>query len=391
MSAAYRHWVWLVALLGLCLGSERAEAAGPEAFLVTYGPGAEVWELFGHNALWLRDEQTGLDHSFSFGYFELDRPGFHLDFARGIMLYYGAAMPIERELAFYRSRDRSIQVQRLALSPSQVHHLHGLLDAAIFPAPQYYQYDYFFANCSTWLRDLLDEVLDGELRASIEPQPARLNFRDHTRRLTAHQFWLHHGILALLGMEIDQPRTAWEEAFLPEALAQSLDTVTIDGQALVVETHWLHQSERFNPPGDATGRPVSSALLGLLLAVLLWLGSRLGSGATQRRWPSRLIAALLGVLGLAPMIMWLFTGHEATHNNLMILLLNPFWLLLWRSPSAPFQAVVLMVLASFSAVAAIVLSLPGLIQDRPDQVLLLLPVIAALLLLHWTERRKSLA
>src|SRR5690625_5595600 len=52
-----------------------------EAWLVTYGPGHEVWERFGHNAIWLRDSSIGLDHVYSFGYFDMDGPGFYLDFA----------------------------------------------------------------------------------------------------------------------------------------------------------------------------------------------------------------------------------------------------------------------------------------------------------------------
>ncbi|MGY6587168.1 MAG: lipoprotein N-acyltransferase Lnb domain-containing protein [Wenzhouxiangella sp.] len=371
--------------LALLMGGAQLSASEPEAWLLTYGPGAEVWELFGHNAIWLRDEERGLDHSFSFGYFELDRPGFHLDFARGIMLYFGAAAPIERELAFYRARDRSIKAQRLALSSSQVRELHRLLDEAIFPAPQYYQYDYFFANCSTWLRDLLDQVLDGALRQTLQAEPARLNFRDHTRRLTAHDFWLHHGILALLGTEIDQPRTAWEEAFLPEALAESLDRQLIHGNPLVTETVWLHETDQFDPPRDATGRPLASASLGLAIAMALWLASMTGKGrAVRRRWPSRLTATVLGLLGLAPVGMWLFTGHEATHNNLMVLILNPLWLLLWRRPDAVGQAAIRYLLAGLTLIGALLLAIPGLFQDRLDQVLLLLPVAIVLL---WLNQR----
>ena len=103
-----------------------------EAWLLTYGPGEEVWELFGHNAIWIRDQDRDLDHTFSFGYFDLDRPGFHRDFARGIMPYYGAATIAEREFEFYRQRDRSIRAQRLDLSVNQVNQLTGLLNEAIF-------------------------------------------------------------------------------------------------------------------------------------------------------------------------------------------------------------------------------------------------------------------
>ncbi|HSH26330.1 MAG TPA: hypothetical protein VK972_00950, partial [Wenzhouxiangella sp.] len=66
----FRILLGLVLCQGLVL-----TAQAREAWLVTYGPGQEVWERFGHNAIWLRDAELGLDHVYSFGYFEMDRPG----------------------------------------------------------------------------------------------------------------------------------------------------------------------------------------------------------------------------------------------------------------------------------------------------------------------------
>ncbi|NBD96502.1 MAG: DUF4105 domain-containing protein [Gammaproteobacteria bacterium] len=368
----------------LLLGVWSSTPAAQEAWLVTYGPGEEVWEQFGHNAIWLRDPEAGLDHTFSFGYFELDRPGFYWDFARGVMLYYGAASPRDREFDFYRGRDRRIEAQRLNLDPEQVGELFELLDKAIFPQPQYYQYDYYLANCSTWLRDLLDEVVDGAVAEHLREEPARQNFRDHTRRLTAERFWLHTGILLLLGPTIDRPRTAWEEAFLPSALARSLEGVRLDdGEPLVLARQVVYESSRFDPPARPSGPWLLSLLLGLGAAVVIF-GAARGDGF----WPFltwRLGLVVTGLAGTAIALMWLASGHEATWRNAMLLLLHPLWLLFLLPGAAGLKRVLWWFVAGAALVGLFVLASPGWLQYRPDQLLLVAPVAFALL---WVQRRR---
>lgn len=383
---AHRGWSgpsWILVLV-LALGLA-GKAESQEAWLVTYGPGAEVWELFGHNALWLRDPAIGLDHTFSFGYFEIDRPGFHLDFARGIMLYYGAASPVEREFAFYRSRDRSISVQRLDLSPDQVRRLHQAIDEAIYPHPQYYAYDYYRANCSTWLRDLIDQVVDGELEAVLRDRPARLNFRDHTRRMTRERPWVHTGIMLLMGRSIDGPISAWEEAFLPEALAEDLDSVSIADRPLVTERRVLHDPGVFQPPRDAQGPWLLLLVVGGLAAGMILAGSR--QGGFTGRLPWRLGVFLAGLAGSLLLLMWLVSGHGDTANNLTVLLLNPLWWLLFTRLTARARNLLLLVLGSGLLVGTVVLAWPGLVQDRADLLGLLLPPLLAVLLVSARETR----
>ena len=371
--------------LFLLLSGPASLAQAQEAWLITYGPGSHVWERFGHNALWLRDEATGLDHSFSFGYFELDRPGFHTDFARGIMLYYGAVATPEREFAFYRGRDRTITLQRLNLDSTQISKLYQLLDAAIFPQPQYYQYHYYLANCSTWLRDLLDQVLGDQIADQLKAEPARLNFRDHTRRLTTEQFWLHTGMMLLLGPKIDEPRTAWEEAFLPEALADWLDRVELDTGPLVLEREETFSSKTHHPPEHATGPWLLSLLFGLLFAGLILTGLR---------WPGiwtgifRVLGILAaGMAGTAVFVMWFGSGHEFTWRNAMGLLLHPFWWLLLLPLPAGLKRKLLAALAVGVLVGTVWLAVP-LGQWRLDQLLLVVPVLTSLLLVSWVKLAK---
>jgi len=376
----------LLLIAGL-LGNSAARAQ--EVWLVTYGSGPEVWELFGHNALWLRDPASGLDHTFSFGYFEIDRPGFHLDFARGIMPYFGAMVHAESEFEFYRRRGRSIHAQRLALSAEEIQTLHGHLNQAIFPQPKYYPYDYFDANCSTWLRDLLDQVSGGLLAEQLQAKPARLNFLDHTRRLTESRFWLHNGILTLLGPKVDRPRSAWDEAFLPEALADWLNRVQRSGQPLVIEQRLIaggvHPEPNRLPGGVAWPNLGLGMLCFLALLTTTWQTSWWSS------WLVRLGLLAAGLAGLAIAAMGLFSGHEVTRYNATLLLLNPAWLLFLIALPRPVYQGLWWLLGGLVLLGTVVLSWPGVWQDRLDLVLWFSPLCAGLLLAlrHQSRARRA--
>ena len=49
---------------------------------------------------------------------------------------------------------------------------------------RFYRYNYYTDNCSTRVRDVLDEALDGQIKAQLANQPTDTTFRWHTRRLT---------------------------------------------------------------------------------------------------------------------------------------------------------------------------------------------------------------
>lgn len=353
-------------------------ADAQEAWLLTYGPGGEVWERFGHNALWIRDAETGLDHAFSFGYFEMDRPGFHLDFARGIMDYYGSAMTIEREFEFYRQRDRSITAQKLDLDAGQVRQLYELLHEAIFPVPQYYDYDYYFDNCSTWLRDLIDEVVDGALHSALIERPARQDFRDHTSRLNAERVWLHTGLMLLLGPEVDRERTAWEEGFLPSGLAEWVDEVEIEDRPLVVETRVFYESRTHHPPAQAEGLWWFYAGLGALALLLILVPLRLLS-SSWRRLPWHLALGLYVAGGTLILLMGFATAHHVVAGNLMVLILNPLWLAFWLPLPRRVRGIVWWLLAASVSAGAVLMAWPDGPQYRADLLLWLVPMSAAML------------
>ena len=242
---------------------------GAEAWLVTFGPGEVYWERFGHNAIWLREPATGLDHAFNFGYFDFDQEDFFLRFMRGRMLYFSVAQRAMREFEFYSGDNRSIRAQKLNLNPTQYLQLRGYLLNDIKPENRDYRYDYYLNNCSTRIRDALDIALDGALSARTQNIPASLNFRDQTRRLTQMQFWYYLGLELGLGFPVDRAVTRWDEMFIPMVVADEIAAmsrqVSEAGAPPVLDDSMIFASTSSGPAAEPESIWYRYLLFGLLV------------------------------------------------------------------------------------------------------------------------------
>lgn len=374
---------WLAVIL-LCLSSG---AFAQEVWLATYGPGDEVWERFGHNGLWLRDEGRGIDRVYSFGYFDMNRSGFYTDYAYGRMVYEAMVVPSDREFAWYRSRGRSIRLQRLDLDAAGFDTLHRRLEAAVGPESSGYAYDYYLNNCSTRIRDLLDEVTGGALRERFVDRPAMQNFREHTRRLTQQRLWLHTGIMAGLGAFVDRPRNAWEEMFLPAAMADWLPELTVGGEPLVIFDRVVHDPEVFQPPDQSSIRWMPYAGFGLITVLVIALAHRMAPLSVWGRLPADLWMLATTLVGAALIFLWGFTAHAAAAGNWLVLLLNPVWLLLLLPLPDGIRRGLVILLAAATVIGTAILAWPGGWQYRPGLLLWIVPAHGVALWSQWVVSR----
>ncbi len=169
----------LILLLALCFvpmahaGIVDAPAANLEISLMTYGPGDIYWERFGHDALEVRDTVSGESVAFNYGVFDFDQKGFLLNFARGIMAYRMDAENTQSDIDFYAGEGRYVRRQRLALDDAQKERLRRFLLWNIRPENAGYHYDYYVDNCTTRVRDALDDALDGAVSDQLHRQARR--------------------------------------------------------------------------------------------------------------------------------------------------------------------------------------------------------------------------
>jgi len=303
---------------------------GAEAWLVTFGPGEIYWERFGHNAIWLREAAEGLDHTFNFGYFDFEQEDFFLSFMRGRMLYFSIAQPAMREFEFYSGDNRSIRVQKLNLNPAQYLQLRDYLLNDIRPENRDYRYDYYLNNCSTRIRDALDIALDGALSSRTQSMPAKLNFRDQTRRLTQMQFWYYLGLELGLGYPVDRDVTRWDEMFIPMVVADELTAMSREsadaGAPLIPVDRMIFTGTSAEPAAVPEGTWYRYLLFGLLVAGLAWLSGKFMPPV----WLAGLCQAWVAIsasIGIILAALWLMTDHSVTRPNVNLLLFNPLVLL----------------------------------------------------------------
>jgi hypothetical protein len=347
----------LPATLAIAGDSDPGESA--EAWLVTYGPGEIYWQRFGHNAIWIRDPRRGLDHAFNFGFFDFAQQNFMLRFLRGRMLYFSAARPARDEFAAYIDENRSIRAQHLVLTGAQVEGLTEYLLREVRPENRDYRYDYYRNNCSTRVRDALDQALGGELSTRFARMPAAQSWRDHTRRLAADDFWLYLGLEIVLGAPVDRPTNAWEEMFIPALLADAVAGMQVGsggGAApLASEDVVLFESSLAAPATAPRAWWPRYLLASLAVLAAVWLLCRLaGPGLARGLARSWLLVA--GLAGLALLFLWFGTDHVVARQNMNLLVFNPLWL--WPAVGRGTRRLTLPVIAGFSLLAIVLPALP---------------------------------
>src|SRR5690349_23560503 len=215
--------------------------------LLTMGVGEQVWEQFGHNALWFhldRPPSLGgpVDAVYNWGIFDSSQPYFIPHFLQGRMIYSVGGYPYEETLIDYRQRDRAVWAQELDLTNAQKVALRDYVIWNSRPQNSYYRYDYYRDNCSTRVRDALDRVLGGVIKATFSGRKTPYTYRSETLRLTQRGPWLATGIDIGLGRPADHPLSAYEDMFLPMRLRDDVRELRVsDGHG---GTHPLVKNER---------------------------------------------------------------------------------------------------------------------------------------------------
>src|SRR5688500_7431489 len=114
--------------------------------------------------------------------------------------------------------DRSVWRQRLPFTPEQARGIADKLCHDIQPENRYYTYHHFRDNCTTRLRDMLDEITGGKLSEGTKDKRWPISFREFGRRGLAE----YTPIVAMSdfigGRNLDYYPTHWEAMFHPDIL-----------------------------------------------------------------------------------------------------------------------------------------------------------------------------
>lgn len=308
-----------------------------EFYLITVDTGDHVWDNFGHTALRVVDPASDTDLIFNWGVFDTSGGNirFARNFVRGQMVYQLGVVPPAWEFSRYRREMRTVWQDRLVLNNQQKARLYARLAWNLSAENINYDYDYFFDNCTTRLRDYLDEALQGQLsEGSGSLMPG--TFRDEVFQHYRSRPVIALGLDVMMNERIDQRMTRWQSMFLPANLRSELQR-----QGLLEDPETLMEftppEEKVNPYWVLAGCLIPLVLLTALVrqSPIAAFGSQPGFSFAGPAFSYRLlgllalgIVLLSGGLGLIMTLGWWLSGHADLHGNINLLLFWPTDLLL---------------------------------------------------------------
>ena len=305
-----------------------------EIGIITCSPHEEIYSLYGHTAIRYKNYTNGDDLIFNYGIFNFKKPHFALRFIFGKTDYELGVAPTMPFLSYYAKWGSSVTEQVLNLTEEEKARIFRALSINYRDENRTYRYNYFYDNCSTRPRDIVERNIDGEIiyhpREDYHP-----TYREMIREKTSRHPWAAFGNDVLLGIGADKETNMREQQFLPDNLLFSLSSASITRngkeEPLVKETRVLVA------PGVQvveSGFPLTPTHCALILLAIIILVSiyEYRAGMTLNKFDA-LLMLLSGTAGIILFLM-IFSEHPTTSINPQILVLNPLALFfiyhVWR-------------------------------------------------------------
>lgn len=323
--------------------SLRSFSDSTQISLLTCSPGDELYSTFGHSGIRLTDRATYTDLVINYGIFDFDTPNFYLKFLRGKLLYQMGLQSFSDFMYEYQYLGRTVTETRLNLPVAAKRKLLLYLENNYRPENREYKYDFFFDNCATRIRDVVEKsilspdkhssVSNPRIRDAVEKSlPITYSPQDtvrkikHLRQLLDEYLgampWSDFGIDLVLGHPTDQLGTFRNEMFLPDYLAKNLSKAKYQGQLIAEPTQTILQG------GPLYMKPSYFPKPGLFfsLLALIFLGVSIWGNKRVKNIADAFFFGVLGLAGSILLFMWFGTDHIATKDNWNLLWTNPFYL-----------------------------------------------------------------
>lgn len=307
---------------GLKLSSEA------EVHLLTSDPGVELYTAFGHSSFRITDPPRRFDRIYNYGTFSFNTPGFYKKFIRGQLPYYLAAESVKGFVRVYGGEGRHVRAQVLNLDSNQVQEVYDYLENNLRPENREYQYDFFFDNCATRERDVMQSVFGKNLDWQPWADDSLGSVRDLIDIYLADRSWADFGIDIILGLPTDVKADMQVSMFLPDYLHDGFARARIlngaSSKPLVDREYLLVKPEDPFKTVDTWLTPLV-AMWGLFLVILIFT-VLVKAKSTPSRIFDFLLYLIVGLAGALILFMWLATDHDATQTNLNIFWIHPLYL-----------------------------------------------------------------
>lgn len=322
-------FITLLSILGANAQEEnQVEKKGKTITLLTCEPSnLQIYTAWGHTALRVQDPENGIDMVFNYGIFSFDELGkFIYRFVKGETDYMLGVNTFQRSKREAVHKNAYLYEQELNLTEAEKERLCKALFENAKPENRYYRYNFFFDNCATRPRVLIEKSMDGEIN-----YPAVTNqrtYRDIIHELLKEMKWYTLGIDLCMGSPTDEIVTGKDILFLPVELMNSFDGSTkANGEALVKAKETLYTpigQEAEEDLGSRIPPIVACWVLFILIIIHTFFYTTLGAGD---KWFDALLFGIAGLVGFAIFLLSFFSEHPCTFPNFNLLWINPLQLI----------------------------------------------------------------
>lgn len=310
-----------------------------EFSLLTVSPGGMIFNSWGHTLLLLENKDLDSQIVFDYGRFIFE-PFFLFNWLKGKPTYYVGSNLFEGELHLFEQEGRWVYRQKLFLNTEQKKIILKAIRHDMLPENRRFVYHHFEENCTTKVRDLLDDSLDSFLKEKYSNKLSGLRFRDLGVRQAKIPVTAKIVLHLFLGWQTDRSMNLYQTMFLPKNLMMLLDQ-SKEQLAEFYQSPMVGKIETIGYPFGVVQPPpledslqkfdyawfVLFALLFLMLLLyffLLWKDKKIFTKTLFFLW-----SLFSSLLGLAILYANIIAVQPELQVNLNILVFNPLNIVLY--------------------------------------------------------------
>ncbi len=277
----------------------------------TCGKGGELYTVFGHTAIRIKDAVNNLDVVYNYGAFDFRTENFYLKFVKGDLQYFINASSYEDFVYEYQQENREVIEQFLDLPLLKKQELFDKLNASLYSEERNYTYKFIDRNCTTMVVDKINETVGSKLIKKVDD--TTISYRKVLYPYFENHFWNKLGINIIFGAKTDKKA---ENLFLPVELLHSLDQASNNGKPLV----YLKQTIVKGIEPTENFSFINSIYFVTVLLLLIAI--------TNNKSVFTIYLIFLGVLGLFFSLVGFYSFHKELLWNYNVMLFNPLYLIL---------------------------------------------------------------
>ena len=277
-----------------------------EVSILTCGTGSEIYSLFGHTAIRIKDTENQIDEVYNYGTFDFSTPNFYLKFVKGDLQYLETSCTFEEFFQEYLYEKRSVEEQVLNISTKQKQALFDYLNASLQSEERFYTYKFIDKNCTTMVINVLNKIIGKEVIVKNTKE-------DKTYRTILFPYFDGHffeqlGTSIIFGTKVD---SKGEQLFLPSELQESIKTLSYNNKPFCKENRKILEFNPEEAPFSWWNNYYAFSLLFILLII------------ANKNILYKTYFVVLGMLGLFFIFAGFYSLHKELANNYNILLFNP--------------------------------------------------------------------